>query len=1645
VTADQIASGANRIDRLALDVDLANRKTPFDLTSQFDGAPMTAKGQLAQENGGLKLSLDSFAAAPRKIPVKLANAADIVIKDGAVTLTGLTIQAGEGSVTIDGTAGKVLDLAARIDALPLSLANAIAPGLDAAGTTSADIRITGNAATPVIDFNGHIADFASSQTRSAKLPNLAITARGQFADNTLSLIAESTIRDQPTKVEASIKLDGGTVSVPSFKADVGKSSFWGNLALDAKFLPSGRISFDIPDANALASIVGKKAEGALKGTADIASTDGKIGVKLDASGTIRNQAIRALVDVNLDKGPVALPSLKLDVGRNTLSGAVTLGADLLPSGKITFDLPDVGLLAAMAGQKAEGAIKGTADVASANGRIDASVTATGLIRNRTIDIRTNVVSDKGVISVPSLKADIGANTLTGRLSLDKTFLPTGQFSFDFPDIGLLAAFAGQQAQGALKGSATLQSDDGKISGAVKASGETVTAAGLRVVDPTVDLKIADLTAGQLSGHVTADQIAVGANRIDRLALDVDLANRKTHFDLTSQFDGAPMTAKGQLAQENGGLTLTLDSFAAAPRKIPVKLAKPTNIAIRDGAASLAGLIVEAGKGSITIDGAAGRTLDLRARIDALSLSLANTISPGLDAAGTVSADIRVAGDAASPVVRFDSRLAGVATSQTRGAKLPDLTVTAKGQFADNILSLTADSSLRGQPTKVEASVKLDNGAMSVPSFKADIGKSSFSGNLALDAKFQPSGRISFDIPDADALASIVGRKAEGALKGTADIASADGRITVKLDASGRIRKQPIKALADIGIDKGAVSLPSLKLDVGRNTLAGAVTLGADFLPSGKITFDLPDVALLAAMAGQKAEGALKGTADIKSDQGRIDARVAATGLIRKQAIGVNVEAVREGDKISLPSLKIDVGRNMLAGALALDKTFMPTGKLTFDLPDIGLLAAMAGQKAAGAIKGSADIKSDSGKINGAIRAEGTTLTAAGVEIVKPLVDLKIADLATGQLSGKVTADRIAQGTNALAKLSLDFDHAGTKTAFNLKSQYDAAPLTARGAIEQQPDGITVSLDSFAAAPKKIPVKLGRPTEIRVTNGAVALSSLTIAAGKGSVVVNGTAGPKLDLTAKVTALPASLANAFSPGLDAAGTISANVTVKGDPAAPTVAFDTTWQGAAVSQTRSAGLASFTVTAKGELAKNVLSIDANARGGGLSLNANGTVGIAGNRALNIKANGQLPFAALASRLAAQGLDLRGTARFDIAVTGAAANPSISGRITTSGATLTTIRQNLTVKNLAATVELNGKQARIATLTGALSGGGTVSVTGTVDIQPNSGFPADIRIALKNAVYTDAKIVAAKLSGDLTVTGSLVRGPKLGGTIRLRRADITIPQKLPGTLAQIDIRHKHAPRKVLVQAREIKENQPGAKSGTDTGGLQLDLRIVAPRQIFVRGRGLDAELGGKVTLTGSSQAPNASGGFKMLRGRLSIIGRRLDFTEGEISFAGDLTPALNMVATSTVEATTINVVVAGLANNPQVTFTSSPALPQDEVMALLIFGRNSADLSPVQIAQLADAVSTLAGGQSNSLFNKLRQGLGVDDLDVGTDENGKSNVSVGKYLNKRTYLQLQQNVDDNTSSAIINLDIGKGVKLRGEAGSDGSTAGGVFFEKEY
>ncbi|WPE21525.1 translocation/assembly module TamB domain-containing protein [Shinella zoogloeoides] len=948
------------------------------------------------------------------------------------------------------------------------------------------------------------------------------------------------------------------------------------------------------------------------------------------------------------------------------------------------------------------------------------------------------------------------------------------------------------------------------------------------------------------------------------------------------------------------------------------------------------------------------------------------------------------------------------------------------------------------PAKLTATLNVSPGEIAFD--PATLESASIGGTL--------SGRYGLESREADVNFRLFALPAvlPPALAGKFDTTIAmEGRVQLAgdggLQVSGlTVKSGTLETAGDVSLVKGNVeaALTGKVLNLGK-LLADAAGEAA-FELSAKGPLSGPDVSAKIISSGATLSGrtlsdlvvTLKGKAVADSPSGELT----ATGALDGQAINVRSSITSEGGRISVPVLEAEIGPNTLKGSLALAPNFMPDGTIRFDFPDLGLLAAMAGQQAAGDLSGQVEIATGNGKTSATVQASGASIRRDAVSITKPAVDLSITDLATAAITGTVRAEQVASGENKLEALKLAFTREGQATNFDLTGRLDGAPLLTRGKVLQREGGLDVALQAFEAAPRRIAVKLAKPTTIGVTNGVATLDGLTIQAGSGSVAVSGKAGETLDLSLRLNALPAALVNNFAAGLDADGAIGGTVTVKGKAAAPVVNYALDWKGAVTSQTRGAGIGALDINAKGEFANNQVRLDTVLSGsGGLSFRGGGTVGIGGATPLGLKFNGTVPFSALQGQLSAQGFVLTGNANVDLTIGGTAAAPSVTGSITASGARLVDVRRNLAVENLTIRVNMNGRQAVIETVSGKLASGGQLSASGTVGIDPASGFPVDVAIKLGDIVYVDGTLVTGNIAGDLTLKGP-VADLALAGKVRINKANITIPQKLPASLSEIDIKHRNAPADVKRMTADVQRQQ--GSSGASRG-IALDLTIESPGQLFVRGRGINAEMGGNLKITGTSASPVVSGGFELERGRMEILTRRLDFTSARIGFAGGLVPTVDLVASSTAGTTEITVTVTGLASNPTVTFASSPSLPQDEILAQLIFNRSMSNLSAVQIAQLASAASQLAGGSSTGLLDSLRSKLGVDDLDITTDAEGRAAVSAGKYLNERTYIELKQDPETNGAKAVINLDVGRGLKLRGEAGSAGSAGAGIFYEKEY
>ena len=97
-----------------------------------------------------------------------------------------------------------------------------------------------------------------------------------------------------------------------------------------------------------------------------------------------------------------------------------------------------------------------------------------------------------------------------------------------------------------------------------------------------------------------------------------------------------------------------------------------------------------------------------------------------------------------------------------------------------------------------------------------------------------------------------------------------------------------------------------------------------------------------------------------------------------------------------------------------------------------------------------------------------------------------------------------------------------------------------------------------------------------------------------------------------------------------------------------------------------------------------------------------------------------------------------------------------------------------------------------------------------------------------------------------------------------------------------------------------------------------------------------------------------------------------------------------------------------PTVTFSSVPELPEDEVLAQLIFGVDLDSITPFQAVQLASGVATLAG-RGGGLIDSLRGDAGLADLDITTDDAGNAALRLGQYISENVYTDVIVSTEDD------------------------------------
>jgi translocation and assembly module TamB len=449
-----------------------------------------------------------------------------------------------------------------------------------------------------------------------------------------------------------------------------------------------------------------------------------------------------------------------------------------------------------------------------------------------------------------------------------------------------------------------------------------------------------------------------------------------------------------------------------------------------------------------------------------------------------------------------------------------------------------------------------------------------------------------------------------------------------------------------------------------------------------------------------------------------------------------------------------------------------------------------------------------------------------------------------------------------------------------------------------------------------------------------------------------------------------------------------------------------------------------------------------GGVTLRADGTAARGLDR-VDLKVQGEVPLGLANSFI--QPRSVSGRAKLDLRVSGPPALSSVSGRITSTDTRYVDPDLGVVLENVSSTIDLSGGRAQLD-VTAPVQGGGRILVSGPVGLtRPYSG---DLRVTFDNARVRDPALYDTTVSGTITLSGPLTGGANIAGRLALGQTEIRIPSSITGGTAPIPnithIAESRPVRDTLIRAGLLGADgrAPGAdnRRGPVYG---LDVRIDALNEIFIRGRGLDAELGGSLRIGGTTANVIPSGQFELIRGRLDILGRRLTLDQGSITMQGSLDPFLFLSASSSANGITARVVLAGNLSDPQLRFESTPELPEDEVVAQLLFGRGIKEISPFQAAQLASSIATLTGRGGEGILGSLRRSFGLDDLDIGTTDAGDTELTLGTYLTDNIYTDVV--VSDGRTELDINLELTPSITVTGSTADDGDSSIGIRFERDF
>jgi len=402
---------------------------------------------------------------------------------------------------------------------------------------------------------------------------------------------------------------------------------------------------------------------------------------------------------------------------------------------------------------------------------------------------------------------------------------------------------------------------------------------------------------------------------------------------------------------------------------------------------------------------------------------------------------------------------------------------------------------------------------------------------------------------------------------------------------------------------------------------------------------------------------------------------------------------------------------------------------------------------------------------------------------------------------------------------------------------------------------------------------------------------------------------------------------------------------------------------------------------------------------------------------------------------LDMSGPLAVGADVGGRLASPSIRGSLKTQNARLESSVTGMVIDHVSSEAHFSGPQLIFSQIGGQTTGGGSVSGNGSVTFSGGKTL-LNLAFTANQALLLNRDDVAARVTGPLRLRSD-TNGGVISGDLKLNKGRFQLGRaSAAAAVPQLNVRESGlAPEDVI----EVANLHP----------WKLDLKI-AGGNLQVTGLGINSRWTTNLQIGGLADSPRFTGRADLVQGNYDFAGRNFRLDRGVIRFQGESppNPLLDIHAQAQVQGLDASVVVQGTGLKPEITFASSPPLPQDELLSRILFGTSITNLSAPEALQLASAVAALQSG-SGSLdpINALRRAVGLDRLrivpaDVATGQ--KTAIAAGKYITRKLFVEVVTD-GQGYSATQVEYQMTRWLSLLSTVSTIGRSSASVRVSKDY